>query len=69
MDEDLKKGLAAILSELSKASSQGSKVIMAAEAWLKESSNMKEMELLDLNLSKLRQVAEEAEEVQSHWHP
>ena len=43
--------------------------MVQAEKVLHEATNMKEMELLDMNLSRLRTVAEEAEEVQSHWHP
>ena len=68
MSEELKKELTTTLGELSKASSQGAKIIVAADNHLQASSNIKENELLDMNLSKLRQVGEEAEEVQSHWH-
>ena len=68
MSEELKKQLTTTLGELFKASSQWAKLIVAADNHLQASSNIKEVELLDLSLSKLRQVGEEAEEIQSHWH-
>ena len=60
---DQKQGLAAALQELSKATSQGAKMVAAGETSLARTSSIKEGELLEVNLQHLRSAAEEAEEV------
>ena len=65
MSDDQKKQLQATLQELSKASSLGAKVISNGENVLQNASNIKEVELLDMNMTKLREIAEHAEEVQT----
>ena len=55
--------MATTLAELSRAASQGAKVVVAADNVLTAAASIKEVELLDLNLGKLRQISEEAEEV------
>ena len=61
--DEQKKLMASTLAELSKASSQGAKVIAIADSTLTSASSIREVELLDMNLGKLRQISEEAEEV------
>ena len=52
-----------VLADLSKASSQGAKLILAGETVLAKVGSIKEGELFEMNINQSRQVCEEAEEV------
>ena len=63
MDADLKAALGTSLQDLSKASSQGAKLVVMADGALAKMNSVSDGELMEMNLGKLRLVAEEAEEV------
>ena len=63
MSEEEKANLATCLQELSKVASQASKIIAAAEGALTKTITMAEVELINMNLEKLRDASLEAEEV------
>ena len=65
----MKQQLGALLSEISKVTSQANKVVIAADTSFNQ-INKVESDLLQMNLEKLRATLEEAEEVwkENPWH-
>ena len=59
----MKGDLTTSLQELSKASAQSAKLLVSAEGVLAKVNSLGDGEIIEMNLTKLRQVSEEAEEV------
>ena len=63
MSEETKKALQQQLGELSKQAAMASKTIAAADVAIKKMHSPSELELMDINLTKLKSATEEGEEV------